>query len=419
MPTLNRYSDAERDGLYVLANFGGQHPVTLQVTLIASRIFKLVGFEDADAIPKKLVDAMYELDMLYTLSSFDSDETPEVVNPSPVLEDLDILSELTNEEREMLVRYLERYSGPKEAHVEELREKLLKNSSASPEQIEVGSGIEFNRPPATSIEVKSVFLNWTPSELRSRAKNAFYLSEPFICQSIRTFATHDRLVGTPIHSIGKKEIQYEIDPVRNAESVFIADARGKSTTVATDYSRAGFDYRIRRVYRDGTEEIAHVSNGTIVNYESIGDAGSRLILSYDVDKIVPPREPTPISTESVNASARLLTDEYLSTTLDELRNRSIEHESESEGDTEPKSKCGKINSSESWRVLEVDEISNNGNAKINLDDTMIVVTDVQAVSKRENIVVRWEEGEHTVIDNADYLSNVPNKNPITWLKHNV
>ena len=430
MPTLNHYSDPKRDGLYVLANFGGQHPVTLQVTLIASRIFKLVGYEDGDSVPKKLVDAMYELDMLYTLSSFDAEKAPEMVNPSSVFEDFDILSALTDEERKMLDRHLEQYSGPKEDHVEELREKLLKESDISLEKTEVEYGSNLDHLPTTSTEIKSVFFSWTPKRIQNRAENAFYLCENFIRRSVRTFSTHEGLSDTPICSIEDKEIVYEIEPVRNAERVFVADVRGKQSTINANISTSEFDYRIHRMYDSGNKEIAHILNENVIKHESTGKSGSYLIMSYDVDKIIPPREPSPILPEPTNISSELLIDEYLSIPPNEINTHPVESvdikDEEpaetgevSEGYPGMQSKIKAIQSSDNWRAFEVDDISNNGNGKVTLEDTLIVITDIQNVSKGDEIVVRWNrkaKSNHIIINNAEYLSNVPSENPTSWLK---
>ena len=50
MPTLNEYvPDSDKEGFYVVVNIG--EPITLQVSLIAERIFNAVGYGDDDTVP--------------------------------------------------------------------------------------------------------------------------------------------------------------------------------------------------------------------------------------------------------------------------------------------------------------------------------------------------------------------------------
>lgn len=395
-------------------------PVTLQVTLLASRIFKLVGYEDGDAIPKKLVDLMYDLDMLYILTSYDQEATPESRNPEAVLDDLGILAKLTDEEKGMLVSYLESYSGPQEEYVEELRERLIGEDQKLKDQQGIDSDFSFESPPAGSIEIRSLFLSWAGEDIREEAEAALQLCEPFIWRSVRTFFRHDSLTDEPIFELGDKKIVYELEPVRNNRTLLIADERGNDRKQ---------DYTITRVHRDNTVEKAKVSYNALLDHTERGGSGNYVMMSWDVDKITPPSEPPSLSASKTKPVSTTLTQEYLENPSEAPENPTLAAETDertkenSDSRAKPSSpKEEGIHSSKKWMLFEIDEISNSGNPKIFVQQGMIVLTTVSLADPGEKVVVRWDgdmAGNQEVVEQAAPVDMVSNEQPISWLEENL
>lgn len=124
MPTLKQYVDAsENEGYYILANVGGNSPVTLQVSSIAGTILQKSGYKPEDTVPTKLVWSMYEIGLVYTNSSVQGvhqQETDDVA----VTQYLSVSSELTQAERQRLLEVLRGYSGSKSDQIKQLIEEL-------------------------------------------------------------------------------------------------------------------------------------------------------------------------------------------------------------------------------------------------------------------------------------------------------
>jgi len=439
MPTLNRYTEkSEKEGFYVRANVGGESPVTLQVTALATQIFKSVGYEDGDSIPTKLVWAMYDLDMLYTLSSIDLDSTPDNIDPSTVLRNLDIESELTEEERARLISYLEAYTGPNADHVTELREQLLENISEDAlEAQSPNSGkpfLNFGNLPNSAKEIAQHLDNWTSPDFKQRVQKALLLKEGFLKWSVRTFALHPRLVDTPLIRIENEEITYQLEPSRNVERVTITDARGHQRTVPTDFGTRGYDYRIERTLTDGTMETAYVRGEHVVNYDAQGEGGSRIMFTYSLEDILPPRYSYFGGTDDEEHTAKWLQEEYLSLPLEELERRMekfgapeeyVEYgddRREQESGSVPQEVVETIESMSPMKIVEVDRISNSKNPIISPNQgTMVVVTGRIRADEGDRLVVR-EKGEFTDsqhIERAVRLDEVPSEGTRDWLQSNL
>jgi hypothetical protein len=125
MPTLKAYvEESEQTGVYILANVGGTHPITLQVTQLGATILEKAGYAPPEAsVPTKVVWSMYDVGLVYT---------SKVVNNPPsfeqgaddVFKELGISNQLTSSERDRLLRLLAEYTGPNEEAIRQLRERV-------------------------------------------------------------------------------------------------------------------------------------------------------------------------------------------------------------------------------------------------------------------------------------------------------
>jgi hypothetical protein len=326
MPTLNQYTpDSEKEGFYIRANVGGNRPITLQVSPTASRIFKTVGYEDGDSVPTELVWAMYSLDMVYTLASIDLGSKPTDLESAKILKDLDLENKLTGEERAELISYLEAYSGPDADRIEELREELLEDISEDElDAVASRTGTWFedrHQLPETPDEVATRLQEWTDGDRSGLAKKAILLQEDFVMWSVRTFAAHPHLTG--VSKIEEEEIVYKLDPPGSEKNVTIADCRGHDRTVSDGRTNPSkYDYRITRTKFDGTDEVAHVRGEVIVKYEEFnGDRGSRTILYYDLDKLLPPHRSYFGDSDGNPYSASLLQERFLNQSISEIEQK--------------------------------------------------------------------------------------------------
>lgn len=131
MPKLKAYTDGSaKSGHYILANVGGAHPITLQVTDLGEQILKKAGYGDDDAVPTKVVWSMFEIGILYTSGAInDPPETME--SPDETFAQLGVANKLTPEEQEQLTTYLDEYTGPNQDEVETLRASLETTTTES------------------------------------------------------------------------------------------------------------------------------------------------------------------------------------------------------------------------------------------------------------------------------------------------
>lgn len=439
MPTLNRYNaDNEKDGYYILANVGGESPITLQVSWIASRIFEAVGYEDGDAVPTELVWTMYSLDMLYTITSIDlGSDTPEV-NPGKILDKLDLENELSQEERAEVISYLEAYTGPDEDRINELREELLEDISE--DSLEVNSqsaGTWFedrHQLPETKDEVAALLEEWTGPELAERAEIALLLNEEFVTWSVRTFAAHPKLADQPIVRIGNEEIVYELDLPESKKEVTIADCRGHDRTVFGHSSPTEYDYRIRRTLFDGTKEIGHIKGDLVVSYESHdGDRGSGTMLKYDLEDILPPHRSYFGNSEDGPYEANYLQEEFLQYSKSEIRERFHEPSDDAEDTVDFESDrtrelvdSGKVSEELAEAAEELSgvsihmviDMSNNGNPKLDIDgDTIVITANIQAdVGDLVAIREHREFRNNMTVDTAVRANRIPTDSPKEWIK---
>ena len=124
MPTLKQYVDkSDKSGFYILANVGGSHPVTLQVTSVGEKILEKSGYNDGQNIPSKIVWSMHDIGIIYTDNTLDNqpDASESTVE---IFSQMNVTNSLTREERNELISYLQDYSGPDKAQVRRLKTEL-------------------------------------------------------------------------------------------------------------------------------------------------------------------------------------------------------------------------------------------------------------------------------------------------------
>lgn len=124
MPALKKYTaDSPQSGVYIVANVGGLHPITLQVTPLGRRILERLDYAPGDDVPTQFVWSMYDVGILYTENTLD--QNPELPgDPAEVFEQLNVPGKLTREERAELIEWLTEYSGPNASEVDSLRATL-------------------------------------------------------------------------------------------------------------------------------------------------------------------------------------------------------------------------------------------------------------------------------------------------------
>lgn len=439
MPVLHQYAEeSKKDGFYILANVGAGNPITLQVTPIAARIFDVLNYSNESTVPTKIVWAMYDLDMLYTKTSLNASSIPDGFDPATVISKLDLDNKLDDTERSKLVAYLEGYSGPEKEKMEQLRYRLLNGISGDQhrEPDEEKSNKELQTPPEVDIpespsQITEILEDWTDDSLTESAQNAFLLHEDFVSFSIRSFSIHPHLSDTPIVAIANNEITYDIDPSGTDREVRISDARGHSETIGVSSSNTtSFDFRIDRRLFDGTTETAYIQDGIIRGYESDGDRGSRTMLSYDLDSILPP-ERSYIG-KCPKGEVRWLREELLS-----LPSEEIEERLERWGTPIPPEERGEwkmgsdgpfpgipdevietINNHREFAIVEIDRQSNSGNLVAEVKSNMVIITDNVSGSSGDWFVVRSPDGFHDnmQVSQAVKLDQIPTDNTEDWLE---
>jgi hypothetical protein len=142
MPELKSYTDdSPKSGHYILANVGGPHPITIQVTDLGERILRNAGYKGGDNVPTKVVWSMFEVGILYTSGKIN--DPPEVTDdPGEIFRQLGVENQLTAQEQEQLIRYLNEYTGPNQTEVADLRETLeastatMQVEQSMPEEVE-------------------------------------------------------------------------------------------------------------------------------------------------------------------------------------------------------------------------------------------------------------------------------------------
>lgn len=147
VPKLKAYTDnSPKSGYYILANVGGSHPITLQVTDLGKQILRRAGYGGGDNVPTKVVWSMFDLGILYTSGPINHPH--EIVDdPDETFRKLGVANKLTEQEKNQLLNYLKEYSGPNQAEIDTLRETL----KGSGEATQGGAAMPNDIPEADSI----------------------------------------------------------------------------------------------------------------------------------------------------------------------------------------------------------------------------------------------------------------------------
>lgn len=245
MPTLNRYAPSnEKTGFFVRANVGGSHPVTLQTTSVAERIFRDNGYGDGTTIPTKLVWSMYDVDLLYTESSLSGSTPSYSVHDS--LSEVMESSALSESTRQRLIRYLSSYSGSHQAAVGKLLEDLRETIS-----LDAVQKYEPSKQTENAIEFLSEFGS---DDIDVDALFDEYEGE--LKQSLLAFSMHapqlEEIEITEGPAIGYQFTSLTMPGDVTVYDHSLADGRG---------STGQYEYRIQ--YRESATSSIYVRNGEV------------------------------------------------------------------------------------------------------------------------------------------------------------
>lgn len=142
MPKLKAYTDdSAKSGHYILANVGGSHPITVQVTDLGEQILEKAGYSAGDNVPTKVVWSMFDVGILYTSGMIN--KPPEVVNdPDETFQQLGVANKLTESEQNQFLSYLNEYTGPNQTEIEALSEKLKQSGTGSQGEADIPDHVQ-------------------------------------------------------------------------------------------------------------------------------------------------------------------------------------------------------------------------------------------------------------------------------------
>lgn len=188
MPTLKKYTSASpKSGYYLLANVGGTHPVTLQVTETAAVIFHAGDYAADDSVPSKLVWAMYDLGLVFTNASLDSASLPDIP-VIDVLDDFGIGNRLSPTQRASLIKYLNSYDGPQQEALKKLKRKLEGMESGSGNQPSQNGRSAVELPTNEDEAIAQLYMMSSSVDQYRTAKNK--MDPQYLLSSLRRFLSH-------------------------------------------------------------------------------------------------------------------------------------------------------------------------------------------------------------------------------------
>lgn len=273
MPTLNRYAASnEKTGFYVRANVGGSHPVTLQTTPVAERIFRDNGYGDGTTIPTKLVWSMYDVDLLYTESSLSASTPSYSVHDS--LSEVTESSALSTSTRQRLIEYLSSYSGSHQAAVGRLLEDLRATVSLDTVQKH-----DPGEPTASATEFLSAFASDDTDVDALFEEYGAELERSLLAFSMRA----PQLEGIEITERPAVEYQFTSLTMPGDVAVYdysLADGRG---------STEEYEYRIQ--YRESATSSIYVRDGEVLTVNGPTENITRLEAERVADELIPTELP--------------------------------------------------------------------------------------------------------------------------------
>jgi hypothetical protein len=279
MPTLNKYAKSnEKTGYFVRANVGGSHPVTLQTTDVAERIFDDNGYSDGSSVPTKLVWSMYDVDLLYTESSINS-ETPSHSFGS--LSDAVTGSNLTEGTRQDLIQYFGTYSGPHQQEVSKVLSDLRRTTSTG----EIPT-FDSSEPVKSA---KTIFDDIS-SASEHRIDDLLNNKENQVSDSLLTFAQRTSQIDD-IEITDRPSIAYHFKPLTVpgdavVYDLTVSDGRG---------SNGHYDYRVE--YKRAKMSSVYVQDGTVKKV----NGPSENLTSSEAQRLAD--EVTPIKIDSSDLTA--------------------------------------------------------------------------------------------------------------------
>jgi len=242
MPTLNKYAQSnKKTGYFVRANVGGSHPVTLQTTGVAERIFRDNGYSNGSTVPTKLIWSMYDVDLLQTESSISA---PTPSHSFGSLSEAITDSHLTESTREALIEYFKSYSGPHQGAIN----KLLKDirQTVSTDTIEK---YDLQHPVETAESLLKRFTEQSEGDIDT----LFQRHQDWAVNSILTFSQRASQIEK-IDIRKRNVIIYHIFPI---------SVSGKARIYDHTLSEEDYSYRIE--YQDGAHISLYIRDGRIIN----------------------------------------------------------------------------------------------------------------------------------------------------------
>lgn len=170
MPKIKQYVDnSDKDGSYILANVGGDSPVTLQVTDVAEKILHRTGYEPESNVPTSVVWSMYDVGLLYTSNVVD--DTPVVGDRTDkIFQQLGVSGKLTYEERENLLGYLREYNGPRQDEVANLRDDIKQAQSSGTDKELDSINSQYDDVDEKELECLEILNKMEKEEIKKEAK---------------------------------------------------------------------------------------------------------------------------------------------------------------------------------------------------------------------------------------------------------
>lgn len=200
MPKLKTYTDdSSKSGYYILANVGGTNPITLQVSELGGQILQKAGYSSEENIPTKVVWSMFDVGILYTSGTI-NDPPQTVDTPSEIFRQLGVANELTIQEQDQLLSYLNEYNGPNQAEIDELRETLEESTAATQGGEPVPEDIRSDLDRLSGLYERGDLTTEEYELLKSRVLN-----------DVSSTDTSPENSGATLHSDSRKEaVQFDI-----------------------------------------------------------------------------------------------------------------------------------------------------------------------------------------------------------------
>lgn len=281
MPSLNKYAlSSEKSGYYVRANVGGSHPVTLQTTNVAERVFEDNNYSDGSTIPTKLVWSMYDVDLLYTESSL-SGSTPSHQTHA-TLSDTVNDSQLTPSTRNDLVEYFSSYTGPHQQAVTKVLNDLRETISTDSVQT-----YDVDTPARTAADFLKEFTNTDSAEYIDSLREHGQAIRNSLLSFTQRVPQLDRIEITD-----RPVIAYHLTPLSLPGNAIVYDlslASGQGSNGQYDYRIEYHHKQVSSVYV--TDQVVQKLNGPAEN-----------LSQSNATRLARELTPTPLNADELSSS---------------------------------------------------------------------------------------------------------------------